>query len=293
MTAHILIVEDEDALRSIIVHALQKNGYQVSEAANGTTAIAMLHQSAQQAHGYDVLVADLMLGDKSGIEVMEVACSLPNSPTVIFLTGHGSMETAIAALRTNAFDYLLKPCRITRILERVQAALAHREKQKRQQSEAAAWRKVCAVVEDVQPEARSAERSEGPEHTAATTEVNALDADQRAITIGALCIDTRRFEVWFDGQIVHLTPTEYAILVCLATRPGQIVSYEAIAHTLHGTDLQRQESYELVRRHLHNLRKKIDARYLVSVRGQGYVLSAPDYPPDGIAKEDPKEDQRR
>ncbi len=280
MTAHILIVEDEDALRSIIVHALQKHGYQVSEAANGTTAIAMLHQSAQQAHGYDVLVVDLMLGDKSGIEVMEVACSLPNSPTVIFLTGHGSMETAIAALRTNAFDYLLKPCRITRILERVQAALAHREEQKRQQSEAAAWRKVCAVVEDVQPEVRSAERSDGTEHAAGAGE-NDPNPDQHTITIGALHIDTRRFEVWFDGQIIHLTPTEYAILVCLATRPGQIVSYEAIAHTLHGTDLQRQESYELVRRHLHNLRKKIDTRYLVSVRGQGYVLSAPDYPQSG------------
>jgi DNA-binding response OmpR family regulator len=73
-----------------------------------------------------------------------------------------------------------------------------------------------------------------------------------------------------------MTPTEYTLLTCLATTPGRVVTYSDIANQTHSEHLDDTEAHELLRWHVRNLRHKLDRRYLVSVRGVGYMLIDPD-----------------
>jgi DNA-binding NtrC family response regulator len=105
MSANILLVEDDPAARLALSRMLESVGYQVATAPDGSTAITMLSETS-----FDVVVSDMRLPDIDGVEVLQVATSLPFPPSVVLLTGYGTLDTAIAALRAGASDYLLKPC---------------------------------------------------------------------------------------------------------------------------------------------------------------------------------------
>jgi two-component system response regulator QseB len=100
------------------------------------------------------------------------------------------------------------------------------------------------------------------------------EAPARDLCAGALRVDTYRHEVWFDERRVHVTPTEFAILAHLAATPEQVVGYGDLARHTHGEDLAWNEAdaRDVLRYHIRNLRRKIDRRYLASVRGAGYML---------------------
>ncbi len=102
--ARILVVDDEENVLVTIQAILEMDAYTVDTAQTGEDAIALI-----RANDYDVVLTDLRLGDSSGQDVLaEVRRSRPQT-IAIMLTGYASLESAIAALREGAYDYLIKP----------------------------------------------------------------------------------------------------------------------------------------------------------------------------------------
>ncbi len=125
-SSRILIVDDEKSIRLSLADELEDEGYSVSTAANGEEAFEILKENA-----FDLVITDLMMEGIDGIEVLKKAKILDPVISVLILTGYGNLETAIAALRLGADDYLLKPCEINELLLRVKRGLEKREMQKK------------------------------------------------------------------------------------------------------------------------------------------------------------------
>ena len=113
----ILFADDEAALQELMSLELPRMGHEVTVCPDGTTAVAALARNV-----YDCLIVDLDMPGLNGIEVIERAKELAPDTEAVVLTGKSSLESAIAALRFGAFDYLTKPCRLIELqalLERV------------------------------------------------------------------------------------------------------------------------------------------------------------------------------
>ena len=117
----ILVVDDELEVRDLIAEILSRDGYIVKTAADGRQAIEMLGD-----HLFSLVITDLMMPVITGLEVLaEVKQKLP-SAEVILITANGSLQSAIAALRHGAYDYLSKPFETDGLRHSVQQALAYR-----------------------------------------------------------------------------------------------------------------------------------------------------------------------
>jgi DNA-binding NtrC family response regulator len=127
--AKILIVDDEDAIRLSLEELLTRDGYQVVAVESGERALAHI-----ASHQFDLALLDLRLKGIGGTEVLAALREQALDTAVIVLTAHGSMETAINALRQGAHDYLLKPCDAGSLRESVRTALLRREREQRQRA---------------------------------------------------------------------------------------------------------------------------------------------------------------
>ena len=119
MTATVLIVDDQPTIRRSLRHLLERRGYRVCEAESGAMAV-------QVAQGEDpeVILLDLKLPDSDGLEVLERLQSTSPEAAVIMLTGHGSVEAAVTAIKKGAEDFLEKDPRNLEVTEvRVERAL--------------------------------------------------------------------------------------------------------------------------------------------------------------------------
>jgi len=113
-----LTIEDDAAIRRGIVDSLSFAGYHPLEAADG---IAGLEMAATQT--YDLLLLDLVLPGRSGMDVLkEVRCARPSQP-VIILTARGEEADRVAGLRLGADDYVVKPFSVKELLARIEAVL--------------------------------------------------------------------------------------------------------------------------------------------------------------------------
>ncbi len=101
----LLIVDDDDAFRSTLVRRLSRREHSVREAATGEEALRLAAQEK-----FDVAVIDLHLPKMDGIELLAKLKQLDPHCQVILLTGEGSIETAVSAMKRGAYDYLTKPC---------------------------------------------------------------------------------------------------------------------------------------------------------------------------------------
>ena len=124
----ILIVDDEPNVRFILERTLRSEGYQLDTASDGLAAIQKIH-----AQDYDLILLDLQMSPLGGIPVLQDLRQTCPDVTVIILTAHGTMESAVEALRLGAFDYLFKPAAPEVIRQRVRDGLAQREKALRRQ----------------------------------------------------------------------------------------------------------------------------------------------------------------
>ncbi len=102
--AHVLIVDDELNIRRVLAAMLKREGYEVTTAADGEQALLVLHKTPVH-----VVVTDLIMPKLGGLELLgRVSADFPDIP-VIVITAHGSVDTAVAALKSGAFDYITKP----------------------------------------------------------------------------------------------------------------------------------------------------------------------------------------
>jgi response regulator RpfG family c-di-GMP phosphodiesterase len=146
MPHRILIVDDEPGIRGVLTDVFGGGEFHVATAPDGATALRLF-----EAQGADLILADLMMPGIDGIELLRRAKALDDTVAFIVLTGVGTMEQAIEALRLQADDYLLKPFHVEEVLLAARRALEHR----RLVRESRAHR--SALEERVQAQARELE----------------------------------------------------------------------------------------------------------------------------------------
>ncbi|MDY0110469.1 MAG: sigma-54 dependent transcriptional regulator [Candidatus Krumholzibacteria bacterium] len=118
MSQRILVVDDEATIRMSLVEALGAEGYEVSDAKTGEEALALCH-----AGGFDLLVTDLRLPGISGLDLLKALRNQNRTLPVILMTAYGDVDTAVAAMRLGAYDYINKPFKLAEIRRQVRGAL--------------------------------------------------------------------------------------------------------------------------------------------------------------------------
>ncbi len=118
--AKLLIIDDERGIRNTLREILADEGYEVEVAENGKQGLEMA-----QAKAYDLIFSDIKMPEMDGMEVL-AALKNADEPTdcpVVMITGHGDVETAVQALKAGAYDFLVKPLDLNRILITTKNAL--------------------------------------------------------------------------------------------------------------------------------------------------------------------------
>ena len=118
----LLLVDDDPFILEGIGEDLESNGYQVTRASSGETAFDLLESTP-----FDMVITDLVMDNTDGIQVLKKTKELNSETQVIILTGFGDMDSAIEALRSQADDFLLKPCESQEMLFRIRNCLEKQE----------------------------------------------------------------------------------------------------------------------------------------------------------------------
>ncbi len=108
--ARILIIDDERAIRNALRESLEYENYQVDDAEDGPTGIELLGKET-----YDVILCDIKMPRMDGIEVLDHIQETTDAP-VVMISGHGTIETAVEAIRKGAYDFIAKPLDLNRLL---------------------------------------------------------------------------------------------------------------------------------------------------------------------------------
>lgn len=116
--AKILVIDDEAAILSLMGKSCRIQGHQVTEALSGREALTVLDSWRP-----DLMIVDLKLGDMDGLDIIRHSNEHHPATRVIMVTGNGTIETAVEAMRLGAFDYLTKPFEITDLQKTVELAL--------------------------------------------------------------------------------------------------------------------------------------------------------------------------
>src|SRR5512141_2522189 len=118
----ILVVDDDETIRRLLRDLFEANGHEVDDASDTQSAARML-----KTREYEVVLTDLMLPDGDGLEVLRAARARPYEPEVLVITAYGTVDSAVEAVRTGAFDYLTKPISTQKLLLTVERAVERRE----------------------------------------------------------------------------------------------------------------------------------------------------------------------
>jgi DNA-binding response OmpR family regulator len=260
-TAKILVVDDEPGVLFSLKGILTRDGYEVVAVDSGEAA---LEQFAEQE--FDLALIDLRLKGIGGIEVLTRLREQWPRTVAIILTAHGSMETAVTALRHGAHDYLFKPCRTVELRESVRSGL-----QKRAQVA------ELAVAMGSPPADSGANLPPAPPSETTPAKEEAA-GPARFLQRAGLIIDIPRHLVTLDGCLLELSPTEFAILAYLASEAPRVVPAQELVREVQGYTSEPWEARDIVRFHIHRVRQKIYAAtgrndVIHTVRSVGYALN--------------------
>jgi two-component system response regulator PilR (NtrC family) len=122
MPEAILVADDEPGVRESLAEVLRDAGYVVQTAADGSAALKALEE-----HDFSVVVTDLRMPGADGLTVLKRARDISPQTLGIVMTAHGSVDTAVEALRSGATDYILKPVAFDDLLAKVERVLEHRQ----------------------------------------------------------------------------------------------------------------------------------------------------------------------
>lgn len=252
--ARILVIDDDDILRGSIADVLLASGYLVAEAQNGAEAIEIITQQGE----FDVILSDVKMPHMDGIAFLKEVKARYPTISIVMLTGHGTIDTAVEAMRHGALNYLLKPATQDQLLESVAEAIDVRE-------------------ETLQKQMLMGQIVSGLQRLGIAKPQTPSAASKRFATIDDLSIDQHRLVALFRGEPLDLTPTEFDILSYLIEARGRVVTFEEIALRLQGVQLERDEARSMISTHISNLRHKLQkagaAHYLMNSRGHGYYIN--------------------
>jgi two-component system, OmpR family, response regulator CpxR len=117
VTVRVLLVDDEQDFAEVLAERLETRGFSVQKAFNGDDAISLI--SNQDA---DVVVLDVLMPGRNGVEILREIKQLKPLTEVIMLTGHATIESAIEGMKLGAYDYLMKPTETEDLVVKIQKA---------------------------------------------------------------------------------------------------------------------------------------------------------------------------
>lgn len=120
--AHILVIDDEPDIATLIQDILEDEGFQVDTANTGNQGRELTNRQS-----YDLMLLDVWLPDIDGISLLKEFLPLNHAPAIIMMSGHATIETAVEATKLGAIDFLEKPLSLARLLATVERALSQRE----------------------------------------------------------------------------------------------------------------------------------------------------------------------
>jgi DNA-binding response OmpR family regulator len=275
--AHILVVDDEGAIRYSVSKTLQRVGYTVHEAASGEEALEMMKKQ-----DYDVVLTDIRMPGLTGVELLKRIKEAAPDSIVILMTGYASLGTAVESLRLGAHDYLIKPSSSQDIRQSVAKGVERAQNLKRRRTLLDAIRSNVYELSHADIEAPTTSSFENinysNEPVRMESSMNMAELSETNMTLGPLTIYPGRYQISVGDQPIDLTPTEFDLLLYLAAHRGRVVSCHELVREVRGYTVDEAEAREVIRPHVSNLRRKLkqtgeDADLIVNVRGIGYRLS--------------------
>ena len=256
--ARILVADADPPARSVLVNALRAHGLAVDEAAKATEALQCLHSQK-----YTLLLLDPFHLGLSERELLKRARDLDAALILVILTAHPTIDSTIAAIHVNAFDYLIKPMAPDDVLNVCERALEMRAKQLRQE-------RVLAMVRNVMSELDSgmSQASEAQAAPPAEKQWLMLDREKRIATLQTT-----------PPQAVELTESEVALLSALMETPNHVLTVTQLAQVALGyNNMDKWTVESVIRSSIFRLRQKLepsaDAPKLIhTVRGRGYYFA--------------------
>ncbi|MBN1658436.1 MAG: response regulator transcription factor [Anaerolineae bacterium] len=230
-----LVVDDDEAVRFFVSEALRRDGHAVTAISSGEEALEQLRTTP-----FDLAILDLHLsGRVDGLRVLEaVAWRWPETATII-LTAHGSLDSAMAAIREGVDAYVLKPIEAGQLRQTACEALLHRQRRGRRAPEG---------------------------------------AGSEILRRGPFLVDLRGREVMLDGKVLNLSPSEFQLLAYLMEHAGRVISPTELVGEVRGYDCDHlNEARDVIKWYIHRLRKKVEPNpshpcYILNVRGVGYTF---------------------
>ncbi len=240
---HILVVEDERALRDTLAYNLRKAGFEVQLVEDGSGALA-----TARAQPPDLILLDVLLpGGIDGFEVCRLLRHDLRCP-IILVSALAEEVDRVVGLEVGADDYVTKPFSIVELLARIKAHLRRAG----------------------MPLAAADDRAQRPQPAA-------------PLVVGDLEIDPSRREVRVAGRSVHLKRREFDLLHYLARHAGMTLTRSRLLEAVWSDQLPGRGDTRTVDVHIHRLRERIESKpsnpkYLQTVRGLGYALRPADCP---------------
>ena len=237
--ATVLVVDDEPAVRDVIVQYLRREGFVTEEASDGLVAQELIVSAVP-----DLVVLDVMLPGLGGLDLCRWSRQRSGLP-VILLTARGEETDRVVGLELGADDYVVKPFSPRELVARVKALL----------------RRSGATADEY----RDTPRSEDGAPVVSK------------VVAGGLTVDPRTREVTIEGRTVDLTAKEFDLLHFLVRHPRQVFSREQLLSGVWGFDAGAELGTSTVTVHMRRLREKIEAdpsqpELLQTVWGVGYRL---------------------
>jgi DNA-binding response OmpR family regulator len=270
--SHILVVDDEGAIRYSISKTLQRVGYQVSAAGSGEEALDLMDE--QQ---FDVVLTDVRMPGLSGVDLLSRIKERQPDAVVILMTGYASLATAVEALRLGAHDYLIKPSSSQDLRQSVQRGIERAQNLQRRRQ---LLTTIQSNVRELTGQVFETPLRPPPMMPAATHTMPTNGTPNATMQIGPLTIYPGRYQISVGDKAIPLTPTEFDLLLYLAAHRGRVVPCFELVREVRGYTVDETEAREVIRPHISNLRRKLeragqDPDLILNVRGIGYRLSEP------------------
>ncbi len=263
--ARLLVVDDEANIRAGLRDLLSLKGYHVEEAGSGYEALAQLESAS-----YDLMVLDMRMPGMDGVEVMRRARKTHPDLPIIVLTAHASLESAIAAVKLDAADYLLKPFDVEDLIATVSRALQEHTDRLRRRHLLDMMGKALNTLRETEEPLVSPSPAPPPP-----------PSRKRFLRAGTITLDRQRRLVTVQDEPARraeLTEGETDVLVALINHADEVLSCSKLVETAMGYESDEWEAQSMIRPYIFRLRRKLEVipekpRLIRTVRGRGYFLS--------------------